>query len=354
MYPDFKDVRALVTGHTGFKGGWLTEWLKRAGASVTGLALPPENGPASLFEAARIAGGMSSSVFGDIRDWEVVRRVTAAAEPEIIFHLAAQPIVRRSYRDPLTTFATNVMGTAHVLEAARQCPSVRAIVCVTTDKVYRNRKDSVAFREDDVLGGDDPYSASKACAELVAASYQQTMLPLAGNVRLATARGGNVIGGGDWSEDRLIPDLVHALRSRRAITLRNPTATRPWQHVLELVRAYVVLGRKLLNGEANATGAWNFGPRQDLEVPVGTLATAFLREWGTDTHIDVQPSSFKEHETLRLDISKASAELGWTPVLDFAETVAFTVDWYRRACAGEDAARLTAEQIEHYQQTLGA
>jgi CDP-glucose 4,6-dehydratase len=321
----------LVTGHTGFKGAWLTEWLKRDGAEVTGLALAPEDGPSSLFEAAHVAEGITSQI-GDIRDWNTVRDVILAAQPEIVFHLAAQPLVRRSYRDPIETFATNVLGTAHVLEAARNCSSVRAIVCVTTDKVYDK----------------DPYSASKACAELVASSYIQTMLPLAGKIGLATARGGNVIGGGDWSEDRLIPDIIRAIRGDQPIILRNPSATRPWQHVLELVRGYLVLARKLLDGEPGVVGAWNFGPAHENEISVERLLGEFQRHWGQTLSIEFEQSPLKEAHFLRLDISKARLELGWEPVLNLDDTIAMTADWYRRYLAGAGAAALMSEQIDLY------
>jgi CDP-glucose 4,6-dehydratase len=337
----------LVTGHTGFKGAWLTEWLKRDGAEVTGLALAPEDGPSSLFEAAHVAEGITSQI-GDIRDWNTVRDVILAAQPEIVFHLAAQPLVRRSYRDPIETFATNVLGTAHVLEAARNCSSVRAIVCVTTDKVYDNLEWTWGYRENDRLGGKDPYSASKACAELVASSYIQTMLPLAGKIGLATARGGNVIGGGDWSEDRLIPDIIRAIRGDQPIILRNPSATRPWQHVLELVRGYLVLARKLLDGEPGVVGAWNFGPAHENEISVERLLGEFQRHWGQTLSIEFEQSPLKEAHFLRLDISKARLELGWEPVLNLDDTIAMTADWYRRYLAGAGAAALMSEQIDLY------
>ncbi len=348
MQGSFKDIKVLVTGHTGFKGAWLTEWLKRDGAIVTGLALQPEATSPSLFEAANIANGIASN-FGDIRVWDTVRDVITASQPEVVFHLAAQPLVRRSYRDPLETFGTNVMGTLHVLEAARNCPSVRAIVCVTTDKVYDNVEWAWGYRENDRLGGKDPYSASKACTELVASSYIQTMLPLAGEIRLATARGGNVIGGGDWSEDRLIPDIVRAINAHQPIILRNPSATRPWQHVLELVRGYIVLGRKLLDGHSESIGAWNFGPERENEISVEHLLREFQRHWREELPIEIHRSPLKEAHSLRLDISKARFRLGWEPILSLDETVAMTVDWYRRHQVGENAALLMAEQIAAYQ-----
>jgi CDP-glucose 4,6-dehydratase len=347
----FRSVRVLLTGHTGFKGSWLSEWLKRDGAILTGLSLPPEPELPSIFEAARVAEGMSSH-FGDIRDFDCVRRVMDAAQPEIIFHLAAQPLVRRSYRDPIGTFASNVMGTAHVLEAARQCPSVRAIVCVTTDKVYQNLEWDWGYRESDPLGGKDPYSASKACAELVAASYRQSMFSGAGEIQLATARGGNVIGGGDWSEDRLIPDIVRAFEHGKPIVLRNPNATRPWQHVLELARSYMVLGKRLLDGDESAVGAWNFGPEIENEISVEAILKAFMEEWGGEIPVEVQASLLPEAQLLRLDISKARFGLNWRPVLGRVETLAMTAQWYRRHAAGEDASALINEQIADYEAKL--
>lgn len=348
MHGAFANVRVFLTGHTGFKGSWLSHWLKRDGAVLTGLSLPPEVDRPSLFEASRVAHGMVSN-FGDIRDFDCVQQAINTSKPEIIFHLAAQPLVRRSYRDPIETFATNVMGTTHVLEAARQCPSVRAVVCVTTDKVYDNREWGWGYRETDALGGKDPYSASKACTEIVAAAYRQTMFPLAGNIQIATARGGNVIGGGDWSEDRLIPDIVRALQAGEPITLRNPQSTRPWQHVLELVRGYAVLGEKLLGGDKSAVGVWNFGPDIENEIDVETIVNAFLAEWGRQVPVDVRPSTMPEAQFLRLDISKARFELDWRPVLSRQDTLGMTAQWYRRHASGEDAASLMTEQINEYE-----
>lgn len=349
MIHDFRDVRVLVTGHTGFKGSWLTAWLKSEGAAVTGLALPPEPGSVNLFEAAAIADGMAS-VFGDIRDLPLVRETVARAKPEIIFHLAAQPLVRRSYADPTGTFATNVMGTVNVLEAARCCGSVRAFVCVTTDKVYQDREWTWGYRETDRLGGKDPYSASKACAELVAACYRQTMLGGKDGTRLATVRGGNVIGGGDWSEDRLIPDIVRSIIAGEPVVLRNPNAIRPWQHVLELVHAYLTLGGKLLDGEPDVDCAWNFGPEQGSDVSVEALLRAFLQAWGTDIPIEIRRSDLPETQVLRLDASKARALLEWKPRLDVRDTIDLTARWYQRFHAGNDPRQLVSEAIDGYRQ----
>jgi CDP-glucose 4,6-dehydratase len=337
----WKGQRVLVTGHTGFKGAWLCSWLLMDGAHVAGLSLPPEAGRASLFEDLSLGRRMESTL-GDIRDLATVEAAIAAAQPTVVFHLAAQALVRRSYADPVGTFATNVMGTVHVLEAARRCPSVKAFVCVTTDKVYENREWLWGYREIDPLGGKDPYSASKAAAELAAGAYMQTLLGPDG-MRMATARGGNVVGGGDWSEDRLVPDLIRSAAAGQSLVLRNPQAVRPWQHVLELVRGYLVLADRLLDGEG--TGSWNFGPTQDNEVEVGVLVEALRRRWGEGApQVLIEPSPLHEAGYLKLDIAKAEAGLGWKPLLDFADTIGLTADWYRAYLADPSRARALVEQ----------
>jgi len=347
----YRGLRVLVTGHTGFKGSWLASWLKRDGAVVAGIALAPEHGRPNLFEVADVAQGMHSTL-GDIRDYATVQQCFAAFRPDVVFHLAAQALVRRSYVDPVGTFASNVMGTVHVLEAARCHPGVRAVVVVTTDKVYENREWAWGYRENDRLGGKDAYSASKAAAELAAAAYRDRLLPLAGDVAVATARGGNVIGGGDWSEDRLVPDAVMALLSGADLTLRNPSAVRPWQHVLELCRGYLQLGALLLDSPAAALGAWNFGPERENEVEVGKLVTDFFEAWGpAKSRVRVEGSNLKEAGQLRLDHSRARHGLGWQPLLGYAETLSWTADWYRRYhVSGESAGALVDAQIERYVQ----
>ena len=352
----FRNRRVLVTGHTGFKGSWLVQWLKLEGAVVAGLALPPEqNGQPSLFEAANIADGMDSHL-GDIRDFPVVRRVFEAFQPELVLHLAAQALVRRSYRDPIGTIATNVLGTAHVLEAARQTPSVRALVCVTTDKCYENKEWVWGYRETDPLGGKDVYSASKAACEIVAHAYRQSLFPLDGNrLAMATARGGNVVGGGDWSEDRLIPDIVRTLNAGQTLVLRNPKAVRPWQHVLELVNGYLTLGHLLLEDPARAQGAWNFGPERDNEVEVERLARAFGAIYSKDTlAVEIQPSALAEAGLLKLDITKATSLLPWKPMLNFEQTIVLTAGWYRDFHRGGKAVDLVNEQIAQYAAGLNA
>ena len=270
----------------------------------------------------------------------------------MILHLAAEALVRRAYRDPLAAFATNVMGTAHVLEAARRCESVRALVCVTTDKVYDNQEAARSFRETDALGGKDPYSASKAAAEMVAGAYAQTLMPE--RLKMAVARGGNVVGGGDWAEDRIVPDLVRAAAAGEPLTLRNPRAIRPWQHVLELAHGYLVLAGRLMDGDAAATGGWNFGPAMGNEVEVGDLVGAIALRWGAGApEVRIEPSPLKEAGVLKLDIAKAEAGLGWRPVLDFEETVALTADWYRAYLADPGRAREMVEsQTEAYRARL--
>jgi CDP-glucose 4,6-dehydratase len=348
----FKGERVLVTGHTGFKGAWLCSWLLADGVETAGLALAPEADRPSLFADLDLDRRLASTI-GDIRDFRVVRDVFEAFRPTVVFHLAAQALVRRSYADPLETFGSNVMGTAHVLEAARACDSVRALVCVTTDKVYENREWCWGYREIDPLGGKDPYSASKAAAEMVAGAYIQTLMP-ADRLKMATARGGNVIGGGDWSQDRLVPDIIRSAAAGQPLTLRNPGAVRPWQHVLELARGYLVLGGRLLDGDASAVGAWNFGPNPENEVEVGTLVEAVRNRWGPGAPaVRVEPSPLKEATYLRLDIAKAAAGLDWRPVLGFAETIALTADWYSAYQTDPSRARaLVDQQIAAYRSRL--
>jgi CDP-glucose 4,6-dehydratase len=342
--------RVLVTGHTGFTGGWLALWLRAIGCEVTGLALPPDTEP-NLFSCARI-GDQLNSRLGDIRDFATVKQAMEAARPAVVFHLAAQPLVSRGFADPLETFATNVIGTAHVLEAARLQPGVRAVVCVTTDKVYADDAPQNGHREGDQLGGRDPYAASKAAAELVAACYRDTMAGRGNKVLIATARGGNIIGGGDWSRDRIVPDFVRAAVAGAPLTLRNPDAVRPWQHVLALVHGYLVLAGRLIGGDAACAQAWNFGPREGDAVPVQELVDRLGKAW-RQPEIDHAKGSFPETHFLHLDSSKARGQLGWQPALDFADAVALTAEWYSEFHARPSGAgELTAAQINRYRQRL--
>jgi CDP-glucose 4,6-dehydratase len=348
-FTGWRGIKVLVTGHTGFKGAWLCEWLLGEGAEVTGVALPPE--APSLYADLGLGQRMAST-FADIRDRAAATMVMDEAKPRIVFHLAAQAIVRAAYADPVAAFATNVMGTAHVLEAARNAPSVRAVVCVTSDKCYDNREQAEAFRESDALGGRDPYSASKAAAEIVAGSWRETLFPLEGRVRVATARAGNVIGGGDWAADRLIPDIVRAIEAGRPLVLRNPDAVRPWQHVLEPLRGYLALGEGLLAG-APVEGAWNFGPGRGSEIGVADMARRFAAAAGAPLDIEIEPSPLPEAQVLRLDIGKAAAGLGWRPVLSIDDAVALTAQWWQaRATNPAGIAGVTRAQIEGYREAV--
>ncbi len=343
-------ARVFVTGHTGFTGGWLVSWLKRIGCDVAGLALAPAIEP-SLFTTANIGDGITSTI-GDIRDFAIVRATIERHRPSVIVHLAAQPLVSRSFAEPVETFATNALGTAHVLEAARLTPGVKAVVCVTTDKVYRDQDWVWGYREQDPLGGKDPYSASKACAELVAASYRATLAERGNGVLIANARGGNIIGGGDWSADRIVPDFVRAVISRQPISLRNPGAVRPWQHVMALVHGYLVLASRLLGGDCAVADNWNFGPGDEAAHTVSDLVEHLSREW-TRSEIACVPGAFPETRLLHLDSTKARTLLGWLPPLSFADTVRLTAEWYREFSASPaTAAQITVCQIEQYREAL--
>jgi CDP-glucose 4,6-dehydratase len=344
----WRGKRVLVTGHTGFKGGWLCHWLARLGASVTGLALAPDTAP-NLFEQSRLADRLDSTL-GDIRDRDAVSRIVDAARPEIILHLAAQALVRRSYHDPIGTFETNVLGTAHVFESARTCDRLRVIVCVTSDKCYLDRAGAAPYRESDPLGGADPYSSSKAGAELVTAAYRQAFFANATPpVALASARAGNVIGGGDWAADRLVPDCVRAFADGRRVALRNPGAVRPWQHVLEPLAGYLLLAERLWTDPSFAE-PWNFGPAETDARPVSAVVEQLARLWGAETAWTAQPGDHP-HEAmqLRLDSAKARTRLGWAPRLPLDQALAWTIDWYRRCRAGEPAQALVDEQIGAYE-----
>ena len=324
----YRGRTVLVTGHTGFKGSWLALWLAGLGARVVGFALPPPTRP-SHWELLAPSG--VASVVGDVRDPAALAAAFAAHRPEVVFHLAAQPLVRRSYREPAETYTTNVTGTVNVFEAVRACPTVRAVVCVTSDKVYENREAAAGYTEAAPLGGADPYSNSKACAELVARCYRQAYFaPGTGGPLLATARAGNVIGGGDWAEDRLIPDAVRAASVGRALQVRNPHAIRPWQHVLEPLTGYLLLGAKLLAGDAAAADAWNFGPDDDGNVEVNEVVTCAGEAWPAVRYEVIgNPTGPHETKVLKLDSAKARAGLGWLPVWPWRDAVRHTVAWYR-------------------------
>ena len=338
--------RVLLTGHTGFKGGWLALWLQSLGANVRGIALEPPTTP-SLFEAARVAEGMDHCI-ADIREFDAIRALIASFRPEIAFHLAAQPLVRYSYRHPLDTYATNVMGMLHVLEAAREAGSVGAIVNVTTDKCYENHESPRGYREDESMGGHDPYSSSKGCAELASSAWRRSFLASAG-IALATARAGNVIGGGDWAEDRLLPDILRALGNGEPVQIRNPHAIRPWQHVLEPLSGYLLLAQRLYaEGQADAE-AWNFGPLDADARPVQWIVEHMCTAWGGDASWTLQPGDHP-HEAgwLKLDISKASKRLHWAPRWSLDTALARTVEWHRAWRDGQDMHAVCLHQISDY------
>lgn len=318
--------RVLVTGHTGFKGSWLAMWLRTLGAQVTGLALDPDTQP-SHWSLLGLSDGIADHRV-DLRDAEAVRTVFDNHQPEIVFHLAAQPLVRRSYRDPADTFATNVAGLVNLFEAIRACPSMRVLVNATTDKVYADRARPEGYRETDPLGGHDPYSSSKACAELVSDCYRKSYFSAPDStVRIATARAGNVIGGGDWAEDRLVPDLVRAAASDQSLRIRNPSAVRPWQHVLEPLSGYLRLGQRLW-GNVDFAGAWNFGPGAAGEVSVRQLTAQLGVHWPAlriEQDLAAQPH---EAAILRLNCDKARQQLAWHPVWDIDTMLARTANWY--------------------------
>lgn len=345
MKPAFwQDKTVLVTGHTGFKGGWLSLWLQRLGAQVYGYALPPATDPA-LFDVAHVAEQMEH-IEGDVRDLPRLRSVLDAAQPEIIFHLAAQALVRQGYREPVETLTSNVLGTANVLEAARHTPSVKAIVVVTSDKCYDNREWLWPYRENEALGGRDPYSASKACAEIVTAAWRDSFLQAQG-IAVASARAGNVIGGGDWSADRLVPDALRAWQHGTSLTVRQPHAVRPWQHVLEPLAGYLILAENLCQGKT--AGAWNFGPADTDMHAVGTLLDRMARQWGKEATWRSEDGEHP-HEAglLRLDSSKARHVLGWQPRYDLEQALELTLDWHRRWQAGDDMRTITLQQINRY------
>ncbi len=352
---DWRGRRILVTGHTGFKGGWLSLWLDQLGADVTGFAMPPITQP-NLFDATQLVNRVTH-IEGDVRDLAQVRAAIEACEPEVIFHLAAQPLVRLSYEQPVETYATNVMGTLHLLEAARQVGGVKAFIGITTDKCYENREWVWPYRETDPMGGADPYSSSKGCAELIISAYRRSFFPIDaiadGGMSLASVRAGNVIGGGDWAVDRLIPDLVRAFASNVAPEIRSPQSIRPWQHVLEALGGYLMIARRMLDGDPAMAGAWNFGPSEDDARAVSWVADKMRIAWGSK----VGEAPFKGvhlHEAglLKLDCSKARSMLGWKPAIPLATAVDWIVDWHQRFEAGESAVDLCIEQITAYQTIL--
>jgi CDP-glucose 4,6-dehydratase len=353
MNPAFwQGKRVLLTGHTGFKGSWLSLWLQSMGAQITGYALAPPTNP-SLFEIAEVGKGMTS-VIGDIRDLAKMLAVFAEHRPEIVIHMAAQSLVRYSYQNPVETYSTNVMGTVHLLEAVRNTPSVKAVVNITTDKCYENREWVWGYRENEPMGGFDPYSNSKGCAELVSAAYRSSFFNADNyaqhGVATATVRAGNVIGGGDWAQDRLIPDILAAFEQGRKVDIRNPHAIRPWQHVMEPLHGYLTLAEKLYEHGPSFGEGWNFGPNDEDTKPVGWIVEQMAELWGSEAQWQVD-TGMHPHEAhyLKLDISKARGRLNWHPALRLKDALALIIYWSKQRQAGANMRQLTLDQLQAYQ-----
>ncbi|WP_413287834.1 CDP-glucose 4,6-dehydratase [Bdellovibrio sp. HCB337] len=345
----WKNKKVFLTGHTGFKGSWMSLWLHKMGAQVTGYALQPPTNP-SLFEAAGIASLIQSHI-GDIRDFENLKKVLSDAKPDIIIHMAAQPLVRYSYSNPIETYMTNVMGTVYLLEAAKAVPSIRAIVNVTTDKCYENKEWHWGYRENEALGGYDPYSSSKACSELVTSAYRQSF-----KIAVASARAGNVIGGGDWAEDRLIPDIIKSFSKNESVKVRNPNSIRPWQHVLEPLCGYLVLAQKLFEQGADYAQAFNFGPTESDAREVEWIVKKMVGMWGGDAAYTLtkDPNAVHEATYLKLDHSKARTLLQWEPRWGLEKTLESIVTWSKAYASNKTQCReVTLRQIEEYEKFLG-
>jgi len=347
--------RVFMTGHTGFKGSWLSLWLESMGADVTGYALEPPTRP-SLFEQAGVAAGMRS-ITADIRDLPRLAAAVAECRPDIVIHMAAQSVVKRGYTDPVETYSANVMGTVHLFEAVRRLDTGCTIVNVTSDKCYAHRNSGPGYRETDPMGGDDPYSNSKGCAELVTTSYRKSFFPTDAisrhHVALSSARAGNAIGGGDWTADQLIPDLIRAFTAERACLIRSPGAIRPWQFVLEPLRGYLMLAEALVREPATFASGWNFGPSDDDTMPVSWIADRLEQNWGGKAAWALDSMAHPpEAAVLRLDTTKAATSLGWRPALPLAEALDWIVEWYRGWANGRDLRQLTMTQIARYEQRL--
>lgn len=340
--------KVFVTGHTGFKGSWLCLWLQQLGAKVTGYALEPPTTP-SIFTEAKVEKGLEKSIVGDVRDAEFFTQFMQQVEPEIVIHMAAQPLVRYSYANPVDTYSTNIMGTVNMLEAVRKTPSVKAVLNITSDKCYENVKCVQGYREDDPMGGYDPYSSSKGCAELISSAYRKSFLQNEG-IALATARSGNVIGGGDWAKDRIVPDAMRAFIANKTLLVRNPHATRPWQHVLEPLTGYLLLCQKLVEQSEGFAEGWNFGPDGEDAKPVSTLADIMIRSWGGDARWNSDGGKHvHEANYLKLDCLKAKTLLKWKPVWHLERGLEETVQWYKAWHQKQEMHSYTVDQIEVYQ-----
>ena len=346
--PSFwKEKKVFLTGHTGFKGSWLSLWLQSMGAIVKGYSLAPPTNP-SLFVEADVATNMDSEI-GDIRDLELLKESMLNFNPEILIHMAAQPLVRLSYIEPVDTYTTNVIGTVNVLEAARSCPNLKVIVSVTTDKCYENKEWAWGYRENEPMGGHDPYSSSKGCAELVTSAYRNSFFNTKDTAALATARAGNVIGGGDWAEDRLIPDILKAFENSNAVVIRNPLSTRPWQHVLEPLSGYLVLAEHLFTFGQEYAEAWNFGPKEEDCKPVNWILDQMVATWGAGASWELDKNN-NPHEAgfLKLDCSKAATRLNWQPKWNLENTLHSIVTWHKSWIKKEDLKQKCLQEITLY------
>jgi CDP-glucose 4,6-dehydratase len=344
----WKNKKVFITGHTGFKGGWLSLWLQSLGANVKGYSLVPPTQP-SLFEVAGVAANMQSEI-GDIRNLEQLVKSVVEFAPDIIFHMAAQPIVRLSYSDPVQTYTTNVTGTVHMLEAARQCKGLKAFISVTSDKCYENKEWEWGYRETEPMGGFDPYSSSKACAELVTSAYRNSFFSAQGSAAIASARAGNVIGGGDWAMDRLIPDILKAFDRSEPVVARNPSSIRPWQHVLEPLSGYLLLAQYVYDHGTAYAEAWNFGPSEEDAKPVNWILDEMIKSFGENASWKVDTEQNNPHEAhyLKLDCSKARYRLGWQPTWDLQQTISRIVNWHQAWKRGDDMHAYCLREIKEY------
>ncbi|QWD76407.1 CDP-glucose 4,6-dehydratase [Polynucleobacter sp. MWH-UH24A] len=345
------DKKVFLTGHTGFKGGWLSLWLTSMGAKVVGFALEPNTQP-NLFEVLKVSSLIEKSHIGDVQDFEYLNQSMFSAQPDVLIHMAAQPLVRYSYSNPVETYATNVMGTVHVLEASRQISSLKATVIVTTDKCYENKEWEWGYRENDPMGGYDPYSNSKGCAELVTAAYRQSFFSQDKWIKhqnaVASARAGNVIGGGDWSKDRLIPDAIKAFEARQTLKIRNPLATRPWQHVLEPLSGYLILAQALYERGMIYASPWNFGPQDEDVRSVQEVINLLIKQWGCASWEKEGEEQPHEANFLKLDCSKARQHLAWVPKWNLETAIKKSVDWQRAFQEKKDMQEISLSQIKQY------